>query len=483
MSRRIRPYRFRRAAPLRPAEWGRWLGRRPPADPALGPAAPPPAVRNQFALLRTGRFLPLFLVQFLGAFNDQVYQKAFVALVTYRLAEQAGVSVAMLGVIASGLFILPFALVTPTAGQIADRVDKARMMIAVKAWEVVVMALAVVGFWSQSIVFLYFVLFLMGCQSAVFAPVKYSVLPQYLHRAELMGGNGLVQGSTFLAILFGSIIGNELILTDRGVAAISVIVVGVALAGLAAALTAPSAPPRELPRRPIDWVFPRAIWHLVGRVRGNRPAFRAVLAIAWFWFLGGTFLSLLPAYAKEALGADETVLTALLAAFSIGVAIGAGLSNRLSGGAVTPRLPPWGALGLAVMAVELWLATPAEPPATLMDRAAFFADPAAWRILIDFVLIAACAGIYVTPLNAILQVEAEDGRRAQYIAASNVVDASGMVLSAFAVGLLIALGVEPTNVLVLLTLTGLPVALLVARHAPETRIGRAALVLWPRGPV
>ncbi|MEO0823908.1 MAG: hypothetical protein AAF074_26300, partial [Pseudomonadota bacterium] len=134
---------------------------------------------NQFALLRTRRFLPLFLVQFLGAFNDQVYQKAFVALVTYRLAETVDTPIALLGVIASALFILPFAILTPTAGQIADRVDKAVMMRFVKGWEIVVMGLAVIGYHTQNIYFLYFVLFLMGAQSAVFAPIKYSVLPQY----------------------------------------------------------------------------------------------------------------------------------------------------------------------------------------------------------------------------------------------------------------------------------------------------------------
>ena len=172
---------------------------------------------NQFALLKTRRFLPVFLVQFLGAFNDQVYQKAFVALVTYRLADQVGMDVAMLGAIASALFILPFAIVSPTAGQYADRVDKAVMMRWVKGWEIVVMGLAVIGYQTQNIYFLYFVLLLMGAQSAVFAPIKYGVLPQYLHRDELLGGNGLVQGFTFLAILFGSIIGNELILTNNGV--------------------------------------------------------------------------------------------------------------------------------------------------------------------------------------------------------------------------------------------------------------------------
>ncbi|MEO1472246.1 MAG: MFS transporter, partial [Pseudomonadota bacterium] len=198
-----------------------------PVDEARA-AAPPP---NQFALLKTRRFLPLFLVQFLGAFNDQVYQKAFVALVTYRLADQVGIDIALLGVIASGLFILPFAIITPTAGQIADRVDKARMMKWVKGWEIVVMCLAVIGYHTQNIYFLYFVLFLMGAQSAVFAPIKYSVLPQYLTRRELVGGNGLVQGSTFLAILIGTILGNELILTEYGVQVVSTVVVGVAIAG------------------------------------------------------------------------------------------------------------------------------------------------------------------------------------------------------------------------------------------------------------
>lgn len=438
---------------------------------------------NQFALLRTRRFLPLFLVQFLGAFNDQVYQKAFVALVTYRLAEQVGVSLELLGVIASALFILPFAIVTPTAGQLADRIDKARMMRWIKGWEIVVMGLAVIGYHTQNIVFLYFVLFLMGAQSAVFAPIKYSVLPQYLRRPELVGANGLVQGSTFLAIIFGTILGNELILTEYGVTVVSVVVVSIAVLGFVASLYAPSAPPTAQ-HGPVDWVFPRAIWMLISMCRGVPKAFRTILMISWFWFLGATFLSLLPAYAKEALGVDEGVLTVLLAGFSIGVAIGALLTEALSRGEVGLTLPPIGALGLSAMAVELYLATPApqEAGAALMDRAAFFANPSGWRILADFVLLAAFAGMYVTPLNAVLQAESPDDRRAQFIACSNVVDASFMVGSAAAVALFIAVGLDVTDVLVLVTLSGLPMACVVARFAPQTRLGRIALRLWPRGP-
>ncbi len=442
-------------------------------------AAPAP---NQFALLGTRRFLPLFLVQFLGAFNDQVYQKAFVALITYRLADELEMPIALLGVIASALFILPFAIVTPTAGQIADRVDKAVMTRFIKAWEIVVMGLAVVGYYTENVVFLYFVLFLMGAQSAVFAPIKYSVLPQYLHRAELVGGNGLVQGSTFLAIIFGTIIGNELILTENGVLVVSVIVVAVAVAGFVASLLQPSAGPVTTVRKPVDWVFPRAIWHLVKLCRGHPPAFRAILAISWFWFLGATFLSLLPAYAKEALGVDEGVLTVLLAAFSIGVAIGALATERLTHGTIGVALPPIGALGLAVMAVELYLATPPPPPegAALMDRAAFFSSVTGWRILVDFVLLAAFAGMYVTPLNCVLQAESPDERRAQFIACSNVIDAALMVVSAGAVAVFVALGLSVPAVLTVLTLTGLPMAFLVARYAPGTLLGDLALKIWPR---
>ncbi len=453
------------------------------SEASLTPAPPadPPAP-NQFALLGRRRFLPLFLVQFLGAFNDQVYQKAFVALVTYRLADQVGLPLELLGVIASALFILPFAVVTPTAGQIADRVDKAVMMRWVKGWEIVVMGLAVIGYHTQNIWFLYFVLFLMGAQSAVFAPIKYSVLPQYLHRSELVGGNGLVQGSTFLAIIFGTILGNELILTERGVTIVSVLVVTVAIIGFVASLCTPSAGPIDTTRRPVDWLFPRAIWQLIQRARATPSAFRPILFISWFWFLGATFLSLLPAYAKEALGVDEGVLTVLLAGFSVGVAIGAFSVERLSHGRVGYALPPIGAIGLAIMAVELYLATPAlpEPGAPLITRGEFFSDFGGWRILLDFILLAAFAGVYVTPLNTILQAESPDARRAQFIACSNVVDASFMVLSAALVAVLVALGFGATEVLVLVTLTAIPIAVLVARHAPDTQLGRIACRLWPR---
>lgn len=448
-------------------------------QPAKAGTTPVP---NQFALLNRRRFLPLFLCSFLGALNDQIYQKAFVVLITFSLAEQLKLDVAMLGIIASALFILPFALITPSAGQLADRRDKAMLIRWIKAWEIVVMGMAVYGYFSQNVYWLYFVLFLMGAQSAMFAPIKYSVLPQYLHRPELMGGNGLIQGFTFLAIIMGTILGNELILTERGVLIVSIIVVGVAVLGFIASLFAPAAPPITREGR-VDWFFPRAIVKLFRRCRTNRPAMRAIFAISWFWFLGATFLSLLPAYVKEELGGNEGVLTVLLAGFSIGVAIGALASEYLSKGRISVALPPIGALGLCVMAVELWFATPSSPlgGAELMDRNSFLATAYGWRIVIDFMVLAAFAGLYVTPMNAVLQAESPDEERASFIACSNVMDSAFIVVSAGVTAILVALGVPVAEVLVLVTLTALPVSFFVGRYAPETWYGRLALRIWPRG--
>jgi MFS family permease len=414
-------------------------------------------------LLRSRRFLPLFLVQFFGAFNDQLFQKAFVALLTYRLGEATGLALETLGVIASALFILPFAIVAPTAGQIADRVDKARMMRWTKFQEVVVMGLAVVGFHLQNVPFLYAVLFLMGAQSALFAPIKYAILPQHLSRGELLAGNGLVQGATFLAILLGAIAGTELILGPGGVTVVSTAVVAVALAGWAASFFAPPAPPQG-PAEAVDWLIPRAIWGLVADCRRVAPAWRAMLSIAWFWFLGATFLALLPAYVRQTLGADQTVVTVLLAAFSIGVALGSAVSVRLA-----PRMRPGlaaavGAAGIAAIAADLWLASDAarSPGVGLADRAAFLGSAAGVRIVADFAALAAFAGFYVTPLNAALQLAAPPARRARFVACSNVVDAAAMTLSAALTAACVAAGLGALDVMALFGSTGAFVALVVA---------------------
>ena len=434
-------------------------------------------VPNQFALLKTRRFLPLFLVLFFGALNDQVFKNAFLALVAFAVAVTvdggsvvpfAGTSLGLdaFSLIAAILFILPFALIAPTAGQIADGLDKRMVIRLVKTAEIVVMIAAVVCYVHRQVELLLLVLFLLGAQSAVFAPVKYAVLPQYLKREELLGGNGLVQAATFIAIIFGTILGTQVILIpDIGVAAASATVMAIAFAGCAAAFAAPAAPPIGKPPK-VDWLFPRAAWTLVLSCRAKRAPFAAILLIAWFWFMGATFMSLLGAYTRAVLQADKDVLTALLACFSVGVAIGALLANRIARGGGGLGATPWAALGLGGLAVLLWFATPRNAPDAGVSLAEFAGTAQGIAVFLCFIGLAVAAGIYVTPLNALLQRTAPPSRRAQFVACSNVIDAAAMLFSGL-VGLVLgAAGFVSVDIFAALGLTAVPMAAMCARLTP-----------------
>jgi len=329
------------------------------------------------------------------------------------------------------------------------------------------MVLAAIAYQVQNLTFLYILLFLMGAQSAIFSPIKYGILPQYLRENELIGGNGLIQGATFLAILVGQIAGAKLILSDAGVTIVGVMVIGVAMVGFIASLFAPPAPPLG-PAPKVDWVFPRAMWSVVAAGRKVPKAFEAVLAIAWFWFTGATFLALLPPYAKESLRGDETVFILLLATFSVGVAVGAVLCGRIFGSGARVRTSAWGAGGIALFSVLLWLATMAyEAQVTTgegLGVGAFLSEPSAWAVLVCFALLAACAGLYLTPVNVVLQVESPPDERGRFIACSNVVDAIAMVASAGLSALLIGLGLGQATIFALVGGTGAFAAIWALRH-------------------
>jgi len=412
-------------------------------------------------LLKTRRFLPLFLVQFLGAFNDNTFKNAFIALLTYRLSDQLDMPLEVQTAIMGMLFIFPFAAFSGLAGQISDGMDKAKMMRAVKFVEIILMVFASIGYFTQQIEFLYFVLFLMGTQSAFFAPIKYSVLPNYVSEKELIGANGLIQAATFLAILLGTIAGIQLILTESGIMIVSVTVVVVAIAGFIASLQAPDAPAIGIKPK-VDWVFPRLIWKLLKRAASQKQAFITLWAIAWFWFVGAGFMNLLPAFAKEILRVNEDVYTFLLAGFSIGIGIGAYACSKIYKGDVKIGIVPWGTFGIAFFAIDLWIASSGyvyEGP--LKSITGFMGDFHGWRIFIDFIGLAICSGIYVTPLNAILQVEAPEAERGRFIACSNILDAGAMVFSAIIIVLLGKINVEITTMFLLYGLTGLPAAVLI----------------------
>ncbi len=414
-------------------------------------------------LLRARRFAPLFWVQALGAFNDQVFKTGFLVLLTYRLAAEMGLNASLHNTLAGALFIIPFALVAPTAGMVADGVDKARMMRIIKALEIGLMIVGAVAFHIQNLTLLYTLLFLMGAQSALFAPIKYGILPQYLAPADLARGNGMIQAATFLAILLGQIAGAKLVLTAFGVTTISVGVIGIAILGFVASLFAPPAPPVGTPPK-VDWLLPRAMWSIVRDGRAVPGAFRAILGIAWFWFTGAAFLALLPPYALEGLHGTNGVFVLLLSTFSVGVAIGALFCARLFGERPTVPMAAWGATGIALASVVLWPATAywragVDFTGPLIGVAAFLGDPLSWPILGCFTVLAACSGLYVTPLNVVLQIEAPPEARGRFVACSNTVDALAMASSALLAAILVGAGLRQWDVYALVGGTGFLAAL------------------------
>ena len=435
--------------------------------PGTGASPDGPAPR-QIELLRSRRFWPLFWVQFLGAFNDQVFKNGFMALLTWRLAETLGLDVDLHVLFAGALYILPFALFAAVAGQIADGVDKARMMRWVKGAEVALMALAALAFQIQSLPLLYLLLFLMGAQSAFFAPIKYAVLPQYLERRELMAGAGLVQSATFLAIILGQILGLKVALLEGGATLVGATVVAVALFGWAASFMAQSAPRQGRPPE-IDVAVVRAIRDVVRDCARRPRPFFAILCISWFWFAGATFLTLILPIAKETLHASEDAALVLLAAFVAGLALGAGLTNRATRGRIGLALPPLGAAGIAAGAVLFWLATTAygaglDRSGPLLDAAGFLSRGDAWAVLAAAVALATFCGLYVVPLNAVYLDAAPPEERGRFVACSNITDSAAMVLSSLFAMLLLALGLGREEVFAAVGLTGLLAALAILRR-------------------
>ncbi|HET6521231.1 MAG TPA: acyl-[ACP]--phospholipid O-acyltransferase, partial [Geminicoccaceae bacterium] len=410
-------------------------------------------------LLRTRRFLPLFAVQFLGALNDNLFKHALVVLVVFRLAEVSGWDAGRLSAVAAGLFVLPFFLFSATAGQLADKHDKARLIRIVKAAEIVVMALGVGALAAGSVPALLAVLFLMSAQSTFFGPLKYGILPDHLTEGELIGANALIEAGTFLAILFGTIAGGLLVLGDNGVAAVSAAVLVVALAGyLGARFVPPTAP--AAPGTRIDPNLARATAGIVRHAFLRRDVRLAVLGGAWFWVVGSVFLAHLPVYVRDVAGGDETVLTAFLALFSIGVGVGSMLCERLTRDRIDPTPVPYAGLGMAAFAIDLWFAGRAFSPdsAALLSAGAFLAQPAAWRVALDLVGLAACAGIWIVPLYALIQHRADPAHRSQTIAANNVVGALGMTVAAGLSLALLAAGLTVEQLFLLLGLLNLPAA-------------------------
>ena len=423
-------------------------------------AGPGEKSRSQFALFTQRRFAPFFWTQFFGAFGDNVLKNALVVLITYQAARFAAAGSALAGLpsavlvnLAAAVFIVPFVLFSATAGQIADKYDKALLIRGIKGAEIAIMALAAWGFVAADLVLLFAALFLAGAQAAIFGPIKYAILPQTLAEAELVGGNALVESGTFVAILAGTLAGGfAASLGGAGPAAAGGLAVAAALAGFAASWLVPRLGGAD-PALIVDWNPLRETLRNWRYVRANRTVFLSILGISWFWLYGALFLSQFPDLAKNVLGGSESTVSWLLATFSVGVGLGSLACERMSGRKVEIGLVPFGAIGLTVFGADLYFAASGEP--------------ALPRVFADLFLLGAFGGFYIVPLYALVQSRTPKSHVSRVVAGNNILNAVFMVAGALAAIGMLEAGFSVLEVLLAAALVNALVAIYIFTLVPE----------------
>jgi MFS family permease len=395
---------------------------------------------SQLTLIKTRRFLPLFITQFCGAFNDNAFKNAFVVMIGFGMVGSTPIAAEKLVQISLAIFILPFFLFSATAGQIADKYDKAIVIKYVKIVEVILMLCAAAGFFLQNVWLLMSVLFLMGFQSTIFGPLKYGILPQHLADDELIGGNGLIEMGTFLAILLGTIGGGVLISVENGDWLISLSIILLALVGWFSARQIPSAPASD-PDIKISWNFVTQTIRVIRFARQNNSVFIAIIAISWFWFVGAIYLSQLLIYSKDVLHGNDHVFTLFLSVFSFGIGIGSVACEGLARYLPKMSLVLLGGIGLSFFSLDIYFSTGQFLSLALSESVIndFFQHFSGWRILFDLFLIGFFGGLYIVPLYAHMQQRAERRYLSRIISANNILNALFMVVASVLTVLLSAL--------------------------------------------
>jgi len=428
-----------------------------------------------FHLLKTRRFLPFFGTQFLGAFNDNLYKNALVVLLTFQAASWTTMSPGVLANLASGIFILPYFIFSATAGQLADKYDKAWLSRLVKLLEISIMLLAGAGFATHSLVLLMSALFVFGVHSTLFGPVKYALLPQHLREEELVGGNALVEAGTFVAILLGTMSGGLVVGLRHGTVWITGVGLAVAVAGYLVSRKIPAAPAPD-PQLRVSFNIFAETWHNINFARENRTVFLSILGISWFWLYGALFLAQFPAYAKNILGGAETTVTLLLGTFTLGIGIGSILCERLSGKIVEIGLVPFGSIGLTLFGLDLAWASPAAITATEpLSVMALLAAPGTWRVLFDLGGLGVFGGLFIVPLYALVQIRSNPEHRARIIAANNIMNALFMVVGAGAAAGLLSAGLSIPVLFAVAAVCNAAVAIYIYKLVPEFLV---RFVVW-----
>jgi MFS family permease len=402
-------------------------------------------MQNTTHLLHARRFLPLFVTQFLGAMNDNLFKNAMVLFVVYNVYSDPKQEEQFSG-IATALFVIPFFLLSAVAGQLADARDKAQLVRIVKAAEIGIMLIGAAGLLMANIPLMLAALVAMGVHSTFFGPIKYAILPQHLERDEVLGGTGLIEAGTYIAILAGTILAGFI---SANVAAVAVVVI--AVIGWLSGRYVPAAPPVGIPDA-IDFNIFRASYRLVSGTMHIPRLFLAIISISFFWTIGTVLFIQFPPLVKNVLTSDKEVASLFLAIFSVGIAIGSIVINRLLKSEVSARYSPGSVIvmGLFVLAFHLiaknWVQ---DNTGDLYGVVEFLAHPGAIPLTLTLLGVAIAGGMFVVPLYAFLTTTVPISETARTVAANNIVNAGCMVGgSVLALGLS-ALGVAAVDQLLM----------------------------------
>ncbi len=434
---------------------------------------------TQTELLRARRFMPLFAVQTTSAIGDNLFKSAFVMLVTFGATMPTALDPGALSALAGGMLIAPYFLFSALAGELADRYERSRLLRILKAAELATVLVAALALLAGSLVLSFAALFALGVQVTFSSPVRYALLPQHLKADELVDGNALLEGGTFLAILVGTIAGGISVALDRGTEAACLLLVLCAAAGFAASLAVPRAPAPSpslrLSRNPVA-----ATAAILRHAWEQRPVKLSILGASWFWLVGAVFLSQIPAFAKGTLGAGTGVVTLFLAAFSIGIGVGSVLCGRLMQGEISARYVPLAALGMAAFSLDLAFASLEAVPPTggeLLGVLAFLSRFTGLRIFVDLTLIAICGGLFIVPLYAIIQHRSDEAARARTIAALNIMNALFMTAAAAVTALLLSVGLGTPHLWLILGILNAAAALWICRLLPQDTLRLLARIV------
>lgn len=438
--------------------------------------------KSQFALLKTQRFLPLFVTQALSAFNDNAFRFAVASILISSLGKEQG---GFLNTISAGLFILPFFLFSATAGQLADKFDKSTLAQRIKLIEIGIVALSAFSLFTDSIWLKQLCVFLAGAQAAAFGPIKYSILPQHLEKDELLGGNGMVEMATFLAVLLGTIFGTIIVAHESGRVLVAIVMIGIAIISWWTSTQIPPAP-SDQQDIVINKNFLGETWKAMKLATERDEVFQAILGISWFWFLGVVFVTQMQLFANDTMHGTPAVASLIFAIFSIGIAAGSIFCNRLLDGAISARYVPAAALLMSVFMIDLFFAGGSASRAlsaaidagsltTVTNEAddkllgitqviTFFST---WRVLIDFAAIAFLAGVFVVPLFALMQARTPYYQRARIVGANNIINALFMTVATVLSAVLLGMGLSARGLFLALGLANIIAAIYIIRLLPH----------------